>query len=80
MLAAWNGRIIWCNHVAALMTYQEAANYLLTLTVQVAAGCLKISPRIRNLIKSGKLSAKQFDKAGLRIRKLDLEHVADRDI
>jgi excisionase family DNA binding protein len=51
------------------------------LTVQGAAGYLKVSPRtIRNWIKSGKLAAKQFDGAGFRIRKLDLERVADRDI
>src|SRR5215510_3479047 len=51
------------------------------LTVQGAAGYLKVSTRtIRNWIKSGKLPAKQFDGAGFRIRKLDLERVADRDI
>lgn len=51
------------------------------LTVQGAAGYLKVSTRtIRNWIKSGKLPAQQFDGAGFRIRKLDLERVADRDI
>jgi excisionase family DNA binding protein len=51
------------------------------LTVQGAAGYLKVSTRtIRNWINSGKLPAKQFDGAGFRIRRLDLDRVADRDI
>jgi excisionase family DNA binding protein len=51
------------------------------LSVQGAAGYLKVSTRtIRNWIKSGKLPAKQFDGAGFRIRRLDLDRVADRDI
>ena len=51
------------------------------LTVQGAAEYLKVSPRtIRNWIKSGKLPAQQFDWWGFRIRKLDLERVADRDM
>ena len=51
------------------------------LTVQGAAEYLKVSTRtIRNWIKNGKLPAKQFDGAGFRIRRLELDRVADRDI
>ena len=46
------------------------------LTVQAAAGYLKVSPRtIRNWIKDGKLPAKQFNGAGYRIQKRDLEQI-----
>ena len=44
------------------------------LTVQRAAEYLKVSRRtIRNWIKHGKLPAKQFNGAGYRIQKRDLE-------
>jgi excisionase family DNA binding protein len=46
------------------------------LTGQGAAGYLKVSTRtIRNWIKDGKLPAKQFNGAGYRIQKRDLEQV-----
>jgi excisionase family DNA binding protein len=46
------------------------------LTVQGAAGYLEVSTRtIRNWIKEGKLPAKQFNGAGYRIQKRDLEQI-----